>query len=244
MSSFVKMMRSEAYESLSQYPYANHMLNIIAMRARRKPDLIKGLETGEAIISASSLGLTDSQYRHAKKQLTEWKLCSFRATNKFTCGKLLNSTVYDINAKTNDEQVTDEQQDEQQADDDKQRKKELKNVIMEEYNTLCKNSSWPKLIKLSPPREKALHARLKDCEEFGVEFLNVMKTAHESDFLRDGNGTWKCSFDFIVKKENFLKIVEGKYSNGPSKKPKLTEHADDFDKNWGDKLEGDLLDGL
>ena len=244
MSSFVKMMRSETYESLSQYPYANHMLNVIAMRARRTPDLIKGLEVGEAIISSSSLRLTDSQYRHAKKQLSSWGLCSFRATNKFTCAKLLNSMVYDINIKAYDEQETGKQQDEQQADDDKQRMEELKNVIMEEYNTLCKNSSWPKLIKFSAPREKALTARIKDCEEFGVEFVNVMKSAHESDFLRDGSGTWKCSFDFIVKKENFLKIVEGKYSNGPTKKPKLTERAEDFDQNWGDTPEGDLFDAM
>ena len=126
------MIRSDVFDSLAKYPYANHMLNIIAFRARRTPDLIKGLQTGEAIISASSLGLTDSQYRYAKKQLTKFRLVTFRATNKYTCGKLLDTTAYDINEKTNDEPTTSQRRTESQSSDDKQRMKELKNERMKE----------------------------------------------------------------------------------------------------------------
>jgi len=132
VSSFVKMIRSDVFESLAKYPYANHMLNIIAFRARRTPDLIKGLQTGEAIISASSLGLTDSQYRHAKQRLTSSRLCAFRATNKYTCGILLDTTAYDINSKTSDEQTTSKRRASRQSSDDKQRMEELKNERMKE----------------------------------------------------------------------------------------------------------------
>ncbi len=240
MSKFVKMMRSDVHEALSQYPYANHMLNVIAYRARRTPDSIKGLQVGEAIISASSLGLTDSQYRHAKKQLTKFGLATFTATNKYTCGKLTNTIAYDINEETNDEQTTSKRRAKAQSSDDKLRMEELKNEIMKEYNTLCESSSWPQIIKLDGSRDTALKNRLKDCEEFKIEFIDFLKMAHGSDFLRNGNGTWKCNFDWLVSKKNFLKVVEGNYKNqAPQKINKNLSEGDEID--WdAEKKQGRL----
>jgi hypothetical protein len=38
---------------------------------------------------------------------------------------------------------------------------------------------------------------------------------NQSDFLTGRNGSWgACCFDWIMKQENFVKILEGNYDNG------------------------------
>ena len=52
------------------------------------------------------------------------------------------------------------------------------------------------------------------CNKLGEVFARVEK----SDFLSGRNGRWgKCGIDWILKPENFSKIMEGNYDNRPSK---------------------------
>ncbi len=105
MAGFIKYMRSEEAEFLLKYPNANHLFMVMAFRARRTDHPMNGLKAGQCFLGDySSIGLTERQYRTAKKQLSDWNLATFKGTNKGTVGTLLNTKVYDINEESSDEQ--------------------------------------------------------------------------------------------------------------------------------------------
>lgn len=84
------------------------------------------------------------------------------------------------------------------------------NSILENYHLYC--DKLPKVVKLSDERKKHVAARFKD---FGYEkIIEVLKATGQSDFLSGRNDkAWKADFDWIFNPTNFLKIIEGKYTN-------------------------------
>jgi predicted phage replisome organizer len=87
--------------------------------------------------------------------------------------------------------------------------------IISKYNTICTNLS--KVLKKTPKREKAIKSFLKEMTV--EEFENACKMANETDFLVGKNEKgWRADFDFIIKQDNAIKILEGKYSKGNSLK--------------------------
>lgn len=78
------------------------------------------------------------------------------------------------------------------------------------YHNLC--PYMPKVLKLQGERKGFVNARVK---EYGTEKLTeVLRKAGQSDFLNGKNDrAWKADFEWIMRPENFLKILEGKYSN-------------------------------
>jgi hypothetical protein len=113
MSTFVKALRSEQAAFLDHHPSANHLLNVIARRSRRTKCNLNMLEIGECFISFRSVGMTEQQYRTAKKQLQKWNLVEFKkgrkVTDKGTVALLLNSDIYDINADDSNGRPTEDQ---------------------------------------------------------------------------------------------------------------------------------------
>ncbi len=92
------------------YPNAFLLLTVIALRARRVPNKITGLDVYEAMVGDyESCGLTEQKYRTAKKVLDKLKIATFKATNKGTIAKLVNTDIYDINAPTTNGQATGKQ---------------------------------------------------------------------------------------------------------------------------------------
>lgn len=84
------------------------------------------------------------------------------------------------------------------------------NEIIELYHEKC--PSLPKVLKNTDARRKMVNARLKDYTE--DEIAKAFEMAEESEFLRNGNGTWKgASFDWILNPNNIVKILEGNYKN-------------------------------
>ena len=82
--------------------------------------------------------------------------------------------------------------------------------VIELYHSLCPKMS--KVEKLTDQRKGFVHARMS---EFGIEKVTtVLRTAGESDFLNGKNDrAWKADFEWIMRPTNFVKILEGKYSN-------------------------------
>jgi hypothetical protein len=104
---FIKLKRSADTLELLKYPNAFALATLIAIRAnRREPDFSAySLEPGEALIGDyESCGLTEGQYRWAKEILKRGNIVTFRATNKGTIAKLVNSNIFDINIELNDGQ--------------------------------------------------------------------------------------------------------------------------------------------
>jgi hypothetical protein len=109
---FLKLRRSaEAFEVLINYPQAFQLLSVIAWRAKRTNDFsAHGLNIGEALIGDfKNYSMTEQQYRTSKKRLSDWNFVSFRATPLGTIAKILDTSIYDINAEMDNVETTDEQ---------------------------------------------------------------------------------------------------------------------------------------
>jgi hypothetical protein len=136
MASFVKALRSEQAAFFDTNPLANHVLNVIARRARRTPDPLNGLQVGECFVGHKGLGLSEQQYRTVKKNLQKWGLVEFkkaeRVTDRGTVAKLLNSDIYDINEIDPNGSLTEEQRKDNGSPTEGQR--QTKNVIKKEGN--------------------------------------------------------------------------------------------------------------
>jgi hypothetical protein len=134
MVGFVKAMRSDEAAFLDTNPMANHVLNVIARRARRSPCPLTGLQIGECFIGHKGLGLSEQQYRTVKKNLTKWGFVEFkkaeRVTDRGTVAKLLNSDIYDINeTEANGRPTEDQRKDNGSLTEDQ---RQTKNVRSEE----------------------------------------------------------------------------------------------------------------
>ena len=93
--------------------------------------------------------------------------------------------------------------------------------IVDSYNSIC--ISLPKVIKLTATRKKAIKSAV---ELIGNEedFKQFFQKIESSDFLcgRTDNPWTGCGFDWILKKSNLIKILEGNYNNqskGKNNKP-------------------------
>lgn len=184
-------MRTEEADFLDNHPIANHVLNVIARRARRTPCKLNKLEIGECFIGHKGLGITERQYRTAKKQLSEWTLVEFKrgrkTTDKGTVAKLLDSRVYDINATEDDGRVTEERRkndgkETTNKECNKEKNEEYKaptppeekkpsldyDRIKEIFNTTLTNAS--SIVKLTDKRKKQVKKLFDnfdlDCEKF------------------------------------------------------------------------------
>ena len=221
MSGFIKYMRSEEAEYLLSYPNANHLFMVMAYRARRTDHPMNGLKAGQCFLGDySAIGLTERQYRTAKKQLTDWGLATFKGTNKGTVGTVLNTKVYDINEEVSDGQKGMQATDKGRASDGqattnkeckKERKKEdnsskpckdkkdrlnyeeLRNI----YNENLTNA--PEVQVITDSRKKKLKQFFEQfdltTEKFGnyLRFINnhtEMKWAFERRPKNDGSGQY------------------------------------------------------
>ena len=82
--------------------------------------------------------------------------------------------------------------------------------FVEKWNTLAKRLSKPLVRNLTPERRVKLKARIAG---YSLEdFREVLGNIERSPFLR-GDKDWQgCTFDWVTKKANFQKILEGNYN--------------------------------
>ena len=85
--------------------------------------------------------------------------------------------------------------------------------VVSAYNETC--VSLPKVQQITDKRKKTIRVILKN-HPF-EDFYDVFERVEASDFLSGRNSKWSnCNFDWIVKPENFIKILEGTYDNKAS----------------------------
>lgn len=96
--------------------------------------------------------------------------------------------------------------------------------ILNFYHEIC-CPPLPKILAMSPKREAALKARWQEKAQYrSLEFWQRFFTdVRDSDFLsgraspRLGQQPFVADFEWLVKKENFLKVLEGRYKNRETK---------------------------
>lgn len=82
--------------------------------------------------------------------------------------------------------------------------------VIEKWNSL--NLQKLVCIKEGTNRHKLLNARIK---EYGIDnILKAIDMVNDSSFLKGNNANgWTITFDWLVKPNNFLKVLEGNYSD-------------------------------
>lgn len=108
------------------------------------------------------------------------------------------------------ETTVDTTQESERVNAERDTRKELAQELVDRYHTMC--PSLPKVRILTDARVSHANTFLRDFTQAVID--EGFNKAEASDFLKHGNGTWKgASFDWLVNKTNFAKVIEGNYDN-------------------------------
>ena len=81
--------------------------------------------------------------------------------------------------------------------------------VMDEWNSVAGRTGRPKVLALTPARRQLVSARIAQYSL--AQFVDVFGRVERSAFLR-GERSWKgATFDWVMKRANFQKILEGNY---------------------------------
>lgn len=94
------------------------------------------------------------------------------------------------------------------------------------YNSICKN--LVKVQKVTEKRKRAIKKAKKDIEEFGG-WEKYFEKINESDYLNGKVTNWKADFDWLLKSEKMVKIMEGSYQNNGVKRNTNIPNESDYD---------------
>jgi hypothetical protein len=218
---FLKLMKNkETMELATNAPNAFLLLLQIAWRAKRTNDFnAHGLTIGQALVGDyKSIGLTEQRYRTAKGLLETWGFATFKGTNKGTVANLINSRVFDINEEGKG-RAKGRSRDEQETTNKKYKKEKNTDRTVCPYESIVGlfNSMLPDLPHvdlITDERKKTIKARWMTSDktqslDWWKEFFSHVG---QSDFLMGrAKDSFCASFDWITKKSNFVKIIEGNY---------------------------------
>lgn len=83
--------------------------------------------------------------------------------------------------------------------------------FVESWNALAARLAKPEIRALTPERRVKLKARIRGYTL--DDFREVLGNVERSPFLRGDKGWSGCTFDWITKKGNFQKVLEGNYND-------------------------------
>lgn len=84
--------------------------------------------------------------------------------------------------------------------------------IINYYNLICK--TLPAVRQITKTRRANICSRQEMLKKAGMTWEQYFRSVDASDFLSGRNGIWQgCSFDWLIKPANMLKVIEGNYAN-------------------------------
>jgi hypothetical protein len=92
-------------------------------------------------------------------------------------------------------------------------------ICVELWNAFAKERGLPQVQQITKPRTAALNARLPTIggiDGFKVLLEQIAKCPH---LLGHNERGWRCDFDWVLKPNNFVKIMEGNYVGRARKNP-------------------------
>ena len=103
---------------------------------------------------------------------------------------------------------------------------ELSKGVIDYFNGVCIN--LPKVIKVTDKRKRLVINRMKEYSKDDLK--KVIDLTAESLFLNgDNNRGWTADFDWLMQKQNFIKILEGNYKNKTNGKTKRNITREQFE---------------
>lgn len=179
--------------------------------------------TGREKLS-SETGLTEQQIRTCLRKLKSTRDITTKSTSKGTVLTVENYSFYQ-NCENNQpaKQPRNAPEDNQQVtttkNDKNDKNKDICQQVADSYNAIL--SELGKVIVLSEKRIAWINASIKQMKKTEHDFSQIetwekyFYYVSNSDFLmgRVERSEWSANFDFLVNKNNLLKVVEGKYEN-------------------------------
>ena len=228
-----KILEWEWYKDVNTKVVFFHIL----LKANWKNGRFQGMEIprGSFVTSYQSLaeetGLTVMNVRTAIKHLKLTQEITVSQHSKFSVITVKNYDAYQTANKVANNQLTGNQQATNRQlttiEEGKQERKDEENkspkgdyesrtpessiyaTIRELYNSVC--GSYPRLVKMSDARKKAISARLKTGYTLD-DFQTLFEKAEASDFLKGANKrNWSATFDWLICDSNMAKVLDGNY---------------------------------
>ena len=228
-----KILEWEWYKDVNTKVVFFHIL----LKANWKNGRFQGMEIprGSFATSYQSLaeetGLTVMNVRTAIKHLKLTQEITVSQHSKFSVITVKNYDAYQTVNKVANNQLTGNQQATNRQlttieEGKKERKEEYNKspkgdyesrtpessiyaTIRELYNSVC--GSYPRLVKMSDARKKAISARLKTGYTLD-DFQTLVEKAEASDFLKGANKrNWSATFDWLICDSNMAKVLDGNY---------------------------------
>ena len=164
----------------------------------------------------------DDRWSHARcdAEIAHFRQKSEKASNagKASAQRRSNVRSTDVQPTNNQQPITNNQEPELHSNEcmsetpvsDEEDDKFNPRHVMEFWNQTAQHLGKPKVRDLTPERRQLLKARI---EQYSIDdFVTVFENIKASPFLRGDNGWRGCTFDWVFKKGNFQKILEGNYN--------------------------------
>lgn len=230
-SGWIKLHRQllewEWYDDINTSRLFVHLL----LKANHKDRKYRGttikrgqLLTGRNLLAAET-GLSEQQIRTCLNKLKSTSDLTIKSTSKGTLltvdkygvyqGEDDRATSISTSKSTNEQPASNQQVTTNKNVRTKECKKEdICQQVADAWNDSF--SELPNVLKVSDKRKAHINASVKffkgrhklDDKE---EWRSIFDYASKSDFLMGRSSDWSMDFDFIINKNNLLKVLEGKY---------------------------------
>lgn len=167
-----------------------------------------GYVYGNNKVLSELVGLSVARFKNAVDGLFEKKMVSLGNGKIFIFGHDENVSYSDVEQPT------------QHVEIEKSVKLEVSTPSVVEdkakqaadyFNKVIVGKGMPQIKVLTQKRKAMINARIKD---YGFEnVILAINNAAASNFLNGGTGWTHCDFEWIMRPNNFIKVLEGKYNN-------------------------------
>ena len=187
------------------------------------PALFKGekimLKPGQLITGRKSIALAlhidESKVERILKSLKSEQQIEQQTSSKNRLISITNWEFYQQSEQQNEQQVNNKRTtSEQQVNtnknikNDKNERKDICQNILDLFNRIC--CSFGGVKNITKNRAEIISDSLKTYSL--DDFKKVFEKAEQSDFLKGNNNrNWSASFDWLIKEDNMVKVLEGKY---------------------------------
>lgn len=210
------------YYTTKQYKIDNRLIQFMFDRIKNNLDVLekKYNEVAEKRRIIGSIG--------GKKRVANAKISNQLLENPTNCLKFQPNSSNNININNNINNNIQEKEIYKEKEvlllgEQKEETESCKKYMGYTDNELCektlynwnewiaKDNGFPKISGVNKTRLSKLKARMKQAGGYREFWEKLDSAIKDSRFLRFGNETWTCNFDFVLQESSYTKILEHQY---------------------------------